>query len=112
MAKATTFIDTVRFVDWVKARIQEAIVGIMANLAKVPYTDTGFALIKGAIEKVLDNGVLVGGFSADPRPYCTVPRVSTIAANDRIARIASGIKFFATLAGAMHHITIHGTVSV
>lgn len=106
------FIDNVRFLDWVAARIREDVFTLLANSDKVPYTDPGGLGIGAVVNAVLLEGVTAGGFAADPEPVVTVPRVADQSTADKLARKFSGITWTATLAGAVHSATVTGTVSV
>lgn len=98
------YCDTVHFVDWCYARIQEAVVGVLQSGKKTPYTKSGVELIKGAILAVLNTGVTNGGLSDSPAPSVTLPDFTTIPVVDKAARILRAIKFNGTLAGAIHQV--------
>lgn len=106
------YIDVIRFLDWLEARIAEAVYSVLINADKVAYTDAGIALIQGAIENVLTQGVEVGGLAADPAPRVTVPKASAASTANKAARHLTGVKFSGTLAGAIHKVTIAGNVSL
>lgn len=111
-ASSGRFIDVTRFIDWLHARIQERLYSILVNVEKVPFTDAGVALVQNAILAQLNEGVSVGGLTADPAPVVTAPLVANISSNDKANRLLPDITFTATLAGAVHKIQIAGTVSV
>lgn len=114
------YIDVTRGLDWLVSRIQEAIFALLANNRKVPFTDSGGQLIKQSIQAILDTavtaGVLEGGTDPDTGdsldPFVTVPRVASLLAADRAARHFTGVEFQGRLAGAVHKVTVVGTVSV
>lgn len=106
------FIDTVRFIDFVHARMQERIFARLAAVKKVPFTDLGVAIIENEVRGVLALGVSQGGFAADPAPTVTVPLVKNVSLVDKSNRFLPDVKFSATLAGAIHSMRIDGTVSV
>jgi hypothetical protein len=106
------FMDTIRFVDWVYARISEEVFGLFVSEEKVPFTDPGIAQVSNAIFSVLLRGIEVGGFSNDPFPSITVPKANDVSAINRAARNLPDIRFRAQLAGAVHTVDITGTVSV
>ena len=109
---ANEYIDVVRFRDWLKARIQERIFARLAGMKKIPFTDGGIAIIQAEILGQLDEGVIVGGLSPDPAPTCTVPKASAVSTVNKQARHLAGVEFTGTLAGAIHTLTIEGTLSV
>jgi hypothetical protein len=109
---ANEYVDVVRFRDWLKARIAERIYAKLVNLKKLPFTDAGIAVVQAEILGQLDEGVRVGGLASDPAPDCIVPKASAVSAANKTARLLSGVTFSGTLAGAIHTLTINGTLSV
>lgn len=106
------FIDTVRFLDWLEDDMAASVFDALVGVPKVPYTDLGVAIIEGAMRGSLLRGVQRGGLSSDPEPEVTAPKVADIDSADRANRLLPDMKFSATLAGAIHKVTISGTVSV
>ncbi len=106
------FVDTMRFIDFIVARIKENVFSRLINLPKIPFTDKGIAVVENEIRGVLNLGVKQGGFAADPAPTVTVPRAADVSANDKANRILPDVEFSGTLAGAIHFTEIHGTISV
>lgn len=109
---AGEWIDVMRFVDWLKARMQERIYEQLVNLLKIPYTDQGVAIIENLVRAQLQEGIRVGGLAQDPAPTVTVPKVADISTTDKANRLLPDVKFDATLAGAIHKININGVVTV
>lgn len=106
------WIDVMIFVDWLEARMTERLWFRMKNSKKIPYTAAGATMIESEIRAQLNAGIVAGGLSASPAPTVTVPDVLSVSSNDRANRIFSGITFQATLAGAIHFVSIIGNVSV
>ena len=106
------FIDITRFVDFLRARLQESIFSRLANLDKVPYTDNGVGVIENEVRGVLQLGINAGGLAADPQPVVLVPKVADVPFNDRANRFLPDVTFNATLAGAIHALEVTGVVSV
>ena len=106
------FLDEIRFIDWLQARIEERIYFLLVNTPKVPYTDPGAQLLANQIQAVLQNGVKIGGLAADPAFTIFVPKVADQSPVDRADRYFPGVTFTAQLAGAIHKIQIRGTVTV
>jgi hypothetical protein len=107
------FVDIVRGLDWLRARLRERVFGLLVRNKKVPYTDAGIALVAGE--------VLAGLRVAANAPYnllvessiaVRAPRASEVSANDKAARLLPGVEFEATLQGAIHAVRITGAVSV
>lgn len=106
------YLDVIVFVDYLQARITEEVYATLVQQAKVPYTDSGIALIQSKINAVLQDGILLGGLASSPAYTITVPKASSISAVDKGARVLTGVKFSAPLAGAIHAVTINGTVTL
>lgn len=105
------WIDVIRFRDWIEARIGEEVFAALAASNKIPFTDEGVAVITGLVRAVLDQGVAVGGLSADPAPTVTAPLVANVSATNKALRNLPDVKFDAVLAGAIHTVAITGTIS-
>jgi len=106
------YIDTIIFVDWLQAQIEEGIFADLINNPKIPFTDIGGAVLEKQVRAQLQKGIRVGGLAADPAPTVTVPKVADIDPLDRQARIFKTIEFAANLAGAIHFTEVRGVVSV
>lgn len=106
-----SFIDEIRGVDWIHARMQEAIFARLVNLPKIPYTNAGISIILTEMRAVLtraeNQGILVPGEST-----VSAPDVRDIAFNDRASRVLPDLKFTGILQGAVHEIKINGVVTV
>lgn len=106
------YIDIIRGIDWLTARIQEFVFRVLVTNPKVPYTDAGIAAIQAEVLRVLQLGVANDFIAQDPPATCTVPKAADVPPADKAARILRNVKFSATLAGAIHAVVIRGTVSV
>ena len=104
------YIDIIRGLDWLEARMAENIFGRLVNTRKIPYTDDGITIIEGLVRESLSNAVTAGLLTTGY--VVTVPKVATISQADKIARNLPDVKFTATLQGAIHTVQIQGTVSV
>lgn len=108
------FIDIIHGVDALEARIKEDVFALLAGTDKVPFTESGFALIESAIDAACQ--AFVG---TDEQPGLLVkdsievimPNLADISAADKAARRLTGIRFSADLAGAVHYTSITGTLS-
>lgn len=113
---AGEFIDVIHFVDKLYARIRERIFGTISAAAdrgeKIPYTDDGVDTIRSCIYAELADGIRSGGLRDDPAPIVTAPKVADISLADRAGRTVPDIEFSAELAGAIHSVSITGTLSV
>jgi len=110
------WIDVIQGVDWFRARLQERIYSILVNSDKVPFTNAGIGAIESAVWAQIQEGIRVGFLSAgnaedNTAPTVTVPDISAVNSTDKINRDLKGVKFTATLAGAIHTVGIAGTIS-
>lgn len=110
------FIDIVHGIDALTADIQESVLAVIADADKVPFNKAGFTVIEGAIMGALKRfeapegsgiGLLNAGSSV-----VVMPDPESISLSDRQNRRLTGVKFTATLAGAVHFVSIKGTLSV
>jgi len=100
------FIDIQRGIDWLEARIGEAITNRLLNEPKIPYTDAGVSIFQGDISSVLDlaltNNVLGPLLDDSGDLYrINIPKVADQLQADRTARYFPGITVEAQLAGAV-----------
>ena len=105
------WIDIIIGTDWIEARLREAVYSALVNNRKVPYDDTGIAVIEGLVKGVLNEAASRGILQADSIQV-TVPRYADIPMADKLARHLPDVKFTALYQGAIHRVTINGTISV
>ncbi|GAG10374.1 unnamed protein product, partial [marine sediment metagenome] len=79
---------------------------------KVSYDDEGGTIIQAEVDGVMRLGVTNKIFRKDPAPYTTVPLVADIDVSDIADRHFPDVTFDAKLAGAIHSVGVHGTVSL
>lgn len=106
------FLDVIVFIDYLQARITEEIYAVLVGQAKVPFTDAGISLIQSKINAVLQDGIALGGIAPSPAYTITVPKASEVSSVDKAARTLKNLKFSAPLAGAIHAVTVNGTVTL
>ncbi len=111
------YIDIITGIDWLYFRLQEQVYALLRRNLKVPYTDDGIGMIVGVVASVLQWGQRTSFLAFDnslgPQGY----RIEYLKRaeqdlNDRASRLVKGITFTATVAGAIHAVQIHGTVSI
>lgn len=119
------FIDIIRGVDKLYSRIQENVFGALIKLPKVPFTARGLQVpaagIRNALNEAVRDGLIADsrtttdGDVESPAYTLTVPAIEDIPASDRANRRipeSNPYSFEGTLAGAVHLVTVRGTVSV
>jgi len=107
-----TFIDIIRGRDWLKARLEERIVQLMADNAKIPFTDKGVDLVRCQVLAQLREGQSNGYIANDPDVVVTAPLVASVSTTNKANRTLPDVQFSATLQGAIHKVEISGVVSV
>lgn len=105
------WIDIIIGTDWIEARLRESVYSAFVNNRKIPYDDTGIAVIEGLVKGVLNEAASKGILQADSI-VVTVPRFADIPQADKLARKLPDVKFTALYQGAIHRTTINGTISV
>ena len=106
------FIDIERFIAFLTARMQENVFTSMVNLPKLPYTADGLGIVESRIRQTLQLGIRVGGLAPNPAPTVTIPDIDDISDTDKANRELNNVTFTAVLAGAIHKVTINGTLTV
>lgn len=105
------YIDIIIGTDWIEARLREAVYSALVNNRKIPYDDTGIAMIEGLVKGVLNEAASKGILQADSIAVI-VPKYADIPQADKLARKLPDVKFSALYQGAIHSVTINGTISV
>jgi hypothetical protein len=106
------YIDIIRFIDWLRARMQERIFLNLVTKPKIPFTDPGIISIEANIREILERGVSVGGITDSQSYSVSVPKASQVPLADKQARILRNVTFEAQLAGAIHAVEINGVVTL
>jgi hypothetical protein len=110
------FIDIIHGIDALTADIQESVLSVIADSDKVPFNRAGFTVIEGAIMGALKRfeapegtgvGLLNSGSSV-----VIMPTPESVSFSDRSNRRLTGVTFTATLAGAVHFVSVSGRLSV
>lgn len=106
------FIDEIRGIDWLTARLRERVFALLKKMPKVPFTDAGIASVEAEVRAVLENAENFGLLASDPKFTVTVPKATDVSPNDRAERVLPDVEFDARLAGAIHKVNIDGVVTV
>ncbi len=104
------YIDIIRGIDWLTARIKERIFTRLINAPKIPYTNKGIAIIEAQVREQLDIAVDRQLIAPEPEYTVTVPDVLDTDELDRQNRQLKEVDFRARLAGAIHYVEIRGAV--
>lgn len=108
-----TWLDETIFLDWWKARVQEAIFYRLINSRKIPYTQTGATIIEAEIRAINAQGIANGGIADSPAPTVQAPNVLAIPEMIRATRVMGDFIVTFRLSGAVHRVSaVRATVSV
>lgn len=110
------FIDEIHSSDWIVARTEEEILGILLNNDAIPYTDQGMDMLASSIRTVMQLAVRTGIVAKDINETTglyeaaytiTVPSVFDVAESQRKTRVAPAITVRFRYAGAVHYTTVN-----
>lgn len=113
------FIDEIHMADWLIARTQEELLGILTTNDKIPMTDPGVEILASGVRAVMNRAVNAGLIAEDfdddgnllPAYEITPTRVASISAAQRRQRIAPPISGLFRASGAVHYATVGFTMT-
>ena len=95
------YIDITIGIDYISAKIQEAIYSLLVNNPKIPYTDAGITSIQSQITGVLNNAQdlnIIDQYSVK------VPESSAVSTQDKASRTLTNIYINLTMSGAIQKV--------
>lgn len=109
------YIDNLHSDDWVRAEIESSIQNLLQTTDKLPYGAQGIAQLEAAVTTVLRTATENGVILIDPETNSgkftvTAGSREEQAATDIASRSYKGLSFDYTRAGAIHDVTVHGTI--
>lgn len=115
-ATSGEYIDVMRGIDFIEARLGEGINRLLFTSPKVPYDAKGVALVVAEVNAVMQLGVANGIIALDKDDNgiynVSAPDINDIPLNEKARRNLPDVNFNFTLAGAVHTVEVYGTVSV
>lgn len=110
------FVDQIRGVDALEARIRENLTQLLFLEPVVQYDNIGINQVRANVLATIQTFITQPGntklLAADPAPVVQVPLAVDVDAIDRAERVLRNVTFLAQLAGAINTIVIDGTVTV
>jgi len=106
------FIDIIHGTDWLQVNMQADIFQALVDSPKIPMTDAGGDALYNIINKRLKLAIGQGILTNDPAPIISIPKVANIADADKAVRFFRGVEFSATYAGAVHKVSIVGSLEI
>lgn len=110
------YIDTLHGVLWVKTEMQNRLERLLQSNNKIPYEQSGINMIQGVaitvLEQAWEQGIVLTNEANGKGDYTVTatPR-SAQSANDLSKRHYGGLSFTYHASGAIHTITVHGTLN-
>ncbi len=106
------FIDVQRSIDFMEARMGEAIATLLLSVPKIPYTDAGMTVLEATIQQQMNSYVGLGILgpllnTTDGALFrIVIPKIADQLEADRNAREVKNIQVEGQLAGAVHKVNI------
>lgn len=110
--KEGEYIDIVRNIDFLQARIEEGILNLFLTKDIVPYTDAGIAIIDNNLRSILDTYGVKQGILVEGSVVTSLPARADVSEANRDDRILPSVTFTAELSGAIDKVIIRGTVFI
>ena len=104
------WIDTIRGRDWLAMEMERSLIDLLVNQkgGKVKFTDAGINQVRSVMEGVLTQGVTNDFLESYTTSF---PRAIDIPFAEKQSRVLSGISFVGYLAGAIHEVTVEGSLT-
>jgi hypothetical protein len=118
--RAGEWIDIIRGRDWLQNDMQLRIYTLLLTNPKIPYTNSGIALVEAqmiaSLKAAQQRGIVAETeYDADgnqiPGYTVSTPNSASITADQKASRILTDCKFSARLAGAIHVVRVNGTLT-
>lgn len=110
------YIDIIQSMYYIKARMAENVFALLVREPKVPFNNAGIALVTAELETALqdafNNGIIAATADGTPMYSISAPTRDEVGANDRANRVLPGVKWEATIAGAIEKVTVSGTLVI
>ncbi len=104
--------DLIRLRDWVRNLMQIDLIQLLRDNDKIPYTNGGGDLLGGSVEGSLEKAAAPDVAGVDGSTIAvTTPTVAEQGATNRGNRHFPNIGFGATLTGAVHTLSVSGSLS-
>lgn len=109
------YADIIQASDYIKARMTEAVFGLLVRNPKVPFTDAGIAMVVAEVENTLKdayNNGIVADQDGSPLYTISAPTRATVSANDKANRTLPNVNWTVTIAGAVEDVEINGVLQL
>ena len=110
--KEGEFIDIVRNMDFLQARIEEKFLSLFLEKDIIPYTDAGITIIENRLQNTLQTFGIDTGIIVKDTINISFPKRNEVSQDDRDARLLPDGTFTSELQGAIDSVIIRGTVYI
>lgn len=110
------YIDTLHGALWVKTEMQNRLERLLQSNNKIPYEQSGINMIQGVaitvLEQALEQGIVLTNEANGKGDYTVTATPRSAQSKDDISkRHYGGLSFTYHASGAIHTITVHGTIN-
>lgn len=110
--KEGEYIDIVRNIDFLQARLEEGLLSLLLERDIIPYTDGGISLTDNRLRSLLDTYGVKQGILVDGTVETSFPTRAQTSSADRDDRLLPSGTFTAELTGGINKVVIRGTVYI
>lgn len=110
--KEGEFIDIIRNIDFLQARVEEGLMSLLLEKDIIPYTNAGITIVDNRLKSRLDEFGVKQGILIEGSVVTSFPKRSETSQTDRDDRLLPDGKFTANLQGGINTIIVRGTVFI
>jgi len=110
--KEGEYIDIIRNIDFLQARVEEGLLSLLLEKDIVPFSNPGISMVDNRLRSLLDQYGVKQGILVPGSVVTYFPKRSEISQADRDDRLLPDGTFTAELQGAIDTLVIRGTVSI
>lgn len=110
--KEGEYIDIVRDIDFLQARIEEGLFSLLVEKEIVPYTNAGISTVDNRLRSLLDTYGVKQGILTEGTIETSFPKRSEVSQADRDDRLLPNGTFTAEIQGGINKIVVRGTVYI
>ena len=120
ITRSGEWLDVVRGRDWLQNDMQLRIFSLLLMRPKIPFTNSGIALVENAmlasLKAAQERGIVAPDeYDADgnrvPGFVVRVPNAMSLTPTEKASRVLRGCTFTARIAGAIHAVVVSGTLT-
>lgn len=110
--KEGEFIDIIRNIDFLQARVEEGLLSLLIEKEIIPFTNAGISIVDNRLKSRLDEYGVKQGILVQGTVVTSFPKRSEVSQDDRDDRLLPDGTFTAELQGAVNRIVVRGTVYI